>query len=214
MMQITVLVGILMFAAGALRLGFISNFLSKPIMLGYLNGVSIMLIDSQLDKLTGLSMEQTGLFRRIFEVFEKAGQIHLPTILLGIVSILFLFLFKRISVKVPSTLVLIAITAIAAKTFDFASLGMAFMPEIQNPYPSFMLPDLNLFVQHFPDILMASAAVMFVAYSSEIPVVQGFSKDTKGFDPNKEFYALGLAHVLIGFFRRLSGKRGRFADSR
>lgn len=202
MMLITVMTGTLMFAAGLLKLGFIANFLSKPILLGYLNGVSIMLIDSQLDNLTGLKMEQTGLFRRIFEIFEKAGLIHLPTLLLGIASILFLFLCKhllrKIPTKIPFQLLLIAITAIAAKIFDFGSLGIAFMPEIQNRYPSLMLPDLNLLVNHFPDIFLASAAVMFVAYSSEIPVVQTFSK--KGFDPNKEFYALGLAHLLIGFF--------------
>src|SRR5262249_40143788 len=57
-----------------------------------------------------------------------------------------------------------------------------------------------LFIDHFGQILFASAAVMFVSYTSAIPVVRGFSKDIKGFDPNREFYALGLAHVLIGFF--------------
>ncbi len=75
------------------------------------------------------------------------------------------------------------------------------MQQIQNPYPSFLVPDLNLFVHHFPSILIASAAVMFVSFSSEIPVVQAFSKDRKGFDPNREFYALGLTDVLIGFFK-------------
>lgn len=200
MMLITVMTGILMFAAGVLKLGFISSFLSKPILLGYLNGVSIMLIDSQLSKLTGLNIEQTGLLRRILEVFEKAGLINLPTFFLAIASILFLFLFKRVSVKVPSQLLLIAITVIAAKVFNFGSLGIAFMPEIQNTYPRLILPDLNLLIDYFPDIFFASAAVMFVAYSSEIPVVRAVSKDNEAFDPNKEFYALGLAHVLIGFF--------------
>jgi len=134
-------------------------------------------------------------------VFEKADLINLPTLLLGIVSIVFLYSVKKISVKIPSQLLLLAITALAAKTFNFGSLGISFMREIQNPYPSFMVPDLNLFVHHFPDILIASAAVMFVSFSGEIPVVQAFSKDKKGFDPNKEFYALGLAHLLIGFFK-------------
>lgn len=200
MMWITVTAGILMFAAGLLNLGFIANFLSKPVLIGYLNGVSIMLIDSQLDKLTGLSMEQTRLLPRIYEVFQKGGLIHWPTFLLGVGSILFLSLFKKISVRVPSPLVLIVVTMIAAKLFDFGALGIAFMPEIQHPYPQFIFPDLKLFADHFSEIFLASAAVMFVAYTSEIPVVRAFSKDNVGFDPNKEFYALGLAHLLIGFF--------------
>jgi MFS superfamily sulfate permease-like transporter len=75
------------------------------------------------------------------------------------------------------------------------------MRKIENPYPSFTVPDLNLFVNQFPDILIAAAAIMFVSFSGEIPVVQAFSKDKRGFDPNKEFYALGAADVLIGFFK-------------
>lgn len=201
MMLITVMTGILMFVAGVLKLGFISNFLSKPILLGYLNGVSIVLIISQLGKMTGLNLEQTGIFRRLFEVFQKADLINLPTLLLGIVSILFLYGVKKISVKIPSQLLLLAITALAARTFNFGSLGISFMREIQNPYPSFVVPDLGLFAQHFPDIFIASAAVMFVSFSGEIPVVRAFSKDKTNFDPNKEFYALGLADVVIGFFK-------------
>ena len=200
MMLVTVITGILMFVAGLLKLGFIANLLSKPILLGYLNGVSIMLIDSQLESLTGLHMEQTRLLPRVYELFENAGLLHWPTVLLGIVSILFLVFFKRISVRVPAPLVLLTVTVIAAKVFSFGSFGVAFMPEIQNLYPNFMVPDLNLLIRHFPDIVFASAAVTFVAYSSEIPVVHAFSKERKGFDPNKEFFALGLAHVMIGFF--------------
>jgi SulP family sulfate permease len=74
------------------------------------------------------------------------------------------------------------------------------MPKIHDVYPSFVVPDMGLFVDRFPEILLASGAVMFVSYTSAIPVIRGFSKDLKGFDPNKEFFALGFAHVLIGFF--------------
>src|SRR5829696_4627416 len=200
MMMVTVMTGVLMFVAGLLKLGLIANFLSKPIMLGYLNGVSILLIVSQLDKLTGLTLEHQGLFGRIFEVFQKAGLINLPTLLLGIVSILFMLSFNRLFTKVPAAILLFIASAIAGTIFDLGSLGITFMPKIQNAYPNFIVPDLKLFVDHFPQILFASAAVMFVSYTSAIPVIRGFSKDLKGFDPNREFYALGLAHVLIGFF--------------
>ena len=200
MMMVTVMTGVWMFVAGLLKLGLIANFLSKPVMLGYLNGVSILLIVSQLDKLTGLTLEQDGLLRRIAEVFEKAGLINLPTLLIGIASILFLLFFKRVLANLPAAILLFVITIVAAKLFDLGSWGIAFMPKIQDPYPRFVVPDLKLFIDHFPQIFLASAAVMFVSYTSAIPVIRGFSKELKGFDPNREFYALGLAHVLIGFF--------------
>ena len=198
MTLVVLMTGVLMFVAGLLKLGLIGNFLSKPIMLGYLNGVSIVLIESQLDELTGLNMEQTRLFSRILEVFEKAELINLPTLLLGVISILALFVSRRISGKVPFQLVLLIVTPILAKIFDFGSFGIALMPEIQNPYPTLRLPDLQLLVEHFPDIFLASAAIVFVSFLGEIPVAQAVSKGEK-FDPNKEFYALGLAHLAIGF---------------
>jgi high affinity sulfate transporter 1 len=200
-MMITALTGILMFTAGFLKLGFISNFLSKPILIGYLNGISIVLIVSQLGKLTGIQFEHTGIFLKIFEVFQKAALLHWPTLILGIISIIFLYLVKKISIKIPSQLLLLIITAIVAELFNFKSLGINFMQEIKNPYPSLILPDFNLFIQHFSDIFIASAAVLFVSFSGEIPVVQAFAKDRKGFNPNKEFFALGLADLFIGFFR-------------
>jgi high affinity sulfate transporter 1 len=212
-MMITILTGVLMFLAGFLKLGFISNFLSKPILLGYLNGVSVVLIISQLGKLTGIHLVQTGIVRRIVEVFEKSDLLNWPTLMLGIVSIVFLNLVKKISIKIPSQLILLIITALFAGLFNFKSLGIQFMQEIKNPYPSMIFPDLKLFFTHFKEIFIASAAVLFVSFSGEIPVVQAFAKDKKGFNPNREFFALGLADLLIGFFKGypISGADSRTA---
>ena len=200
MMMVTVMAGVWMLVAGVLKLGFIASFLSKPVLLGYLNGISIMLIVSQLDKLTGISLENDSIFLRIYELITKLALINWPTLLLGIASILFLLLFPRVLPRVPSAILLFIVSMIAAMLFDLGSLGISFMPAIQNPYPNFILPDPRLFVDHFSDIFFASIAVMFVAYFSAIPLVRGVSMDPRTFDPNREFYALGLAHVLIGFF--------------
>jgi MFS superfamily sulfate permease-like transporter len=212
-MMVTAFTGVLMFLAGFLKLGFISNFLSKPILIGYLNGVSIVLIISQLSKLTGIQLEHTGIFMKIVEVFQKFALLHWPTFILGIVSILFMYLVKKISVKIPSQLLLLIVTALIAGLFNFKSLGIDFMQKIENPYPAIILPDFKLFFSHFSDIFIASAAVLFVSFSGEIPVVRSFAKDTEGFDANKEFFALGLADLVIGFFKGypISGADSRTA---
>jgi|WetSurMetagenome_2_1015567.scaffolds.fasta_scaffold49701_3 high affinity sulfate transporter 1 len=212
-MMVTALTGVLMFLAGFLKLGFISNFLSKPILIGYLNGISIVLIVSQLGKLTGIQLTHTGIFLKVFEVFENVAVLHWPTFILGIASIVFLYLVKKISVKIPSQLLLLILTALVAALFNFKSLGIQFMQEIENPYPALILPDFKLFFAHFSEIFVASAAVLFVSFSGEIPVVQAFAKDKKGFNPNKEFFALGLADLVIGFFKGypISGADSRTA---
>jgi high affinity sulfate transporter 1 len=212
-MMVTALTGVLMFLAGFLKLGFISNFLSKPILIGYLNGVAIVLIVSQLGKLTGIQLKNSGIFLKIYEVFEKAAVLHWPTFILGIASIVFMYLVKKISIKIPSQLLLLIVTAVVAELFNFKSLGIQFMQEIKNPYPAIILPDFKLFFSHFSEIFIASAAVLFVSFSGEIPVVQSFAKDRKGFNPNKEFFALGLADLIIGFFKGypISGADSRTA---
>lgn len=201
MMLISVTAGLLMFVAGFFRLGFLANFLSKPILLGYVNGISIWLIVSQLGKLTGIDLEHTGFFQKIIEVFQKISLIHYPTFILAVVSILFLYFVKKISIKIPSQLLLLIFTVIAAVALDLESFGIVFMQPIKDPYPSFTAPDPGLFLTHYPQIFAASAAVAFVSFSSEIPVVRAFTGNSKTFDANKEFFALGLADVLIGFFR-------------
>lgn len=201
-MMITVMTGVLMFAGGLLRLGFISNFLSKPIMAGFTNGIAIVLIVGQFGKLTGIAVEHSGPFHRLLEIYEKAGLINMPTLVLGILSIAFLYLTHRISRKIPGPLLLLFITALVGLSYDFGSHGISMMKEIENPYPSFIVPDFTLFTEHFSDIMVAAAAMMFVSFSGEMPVVKGVVADTKEHvDPDKEFFALGLADILAGFFR-------------
>ncbi len=196
---ITVTTGILMFIAGFFKLGFIANFLSKPILLGYLNGVSIVLIISQLGKFTGVKLEHGNSLTGIWELITKAGSIHIPTIITGIAGLIILSLLKKISVKIPSQLILLVISIICAKVFNLEALGITFTGRIKNVYPEFILPDLNIFKENIKEIIMASAAIVFVSYTGEIPVGRAFTKDN--LKPNQEFFALGLADFVAGLFR-------------
>jgi high affinity sulfate transporter 1 len=198
---ITITTGILMFAAGFLKLGFISNFLSKPILIGYLNGISLILIIYQLGKFTGVKLEHGNSFIAVWELINKASMIHLPTIIMGIASLIIIRLLKSISVKIPSQLILIVIAVLSVKFFNLDTFGITLTQEIKNAFPVFILPDFNIFINHFSDILIAAASVLFVSYTGEIPVARTFSKDKSSFNPNREFFALGLADIVIGFFK-------------
>lgn len=198
---ISIMTGILFFVAGFLKLGFISNFLSKPILIGYLNGVSIILIISQLGKFTGINLEKSTSIAGLFEFIDKAGMTHLPTLITGIVSLILLYFLKKISFKIPAQLILLVISIICVQYLGLDSFGIKLTKEIKDAFPSFIIPDVNLFFEKFPSILIHSAALLFVSYSGEIPVVQSFTKNKSGFDPNKEFFALGLAGIVAGFFK-------------
>ncbi len=200
-LQISLMTGLLMFVSGFLKLGFIANFLSKPILLGYLNGVSLILIISQLGKFTGLNLEFSSSIKGVTEFISKAASIHMPTLIIGIASIILLKALKKISIKIPSQLILIVVSVICVKLFDLGSLGIKFTGEIQNPFPEFLLPDLNIFGQYYSHIIVAAAAMVFVSYTGEIPVARTFAKDKYALKPNREFFALGLADIVTGFFK-------------
>lgn len=201
MVLITITTGVLMFAAGFLKLGFIADFLSKPILLGYLNGISLILIIYQLGKFTGVKLEHGNSFIAVWELINKANLIHLPTIIMGIVSLAIIRLLKSISIKIPSQLILLIIAVLGVRIFHLDSFGIKLTEEIKNAYPVFVLPDLNVFINNFSDILVAAASLLFVSYSSEIPVAHSFTKDKYALKPNREFFALGFADIVIGLFK-------------
>jgi high affinity sulfate transporter 1 len=201
MVLITITTGILMFAAGFLKLGFISNFLSKPILTGYINGIALILIIGQLGKFTGLKLSGVNPIMELWDLFVKFEFIHLPTILTGLASLAVLTGLKKISSKIPSQLILLVMSVIFARVFNFGGYGIKLTQEILNAFPVFVLPNVNVFMNHYADILAASAAILFVSYTGEIPVARTFSKDKHALNPNREFFALGLADIVIGFFK-------------
>jgi MFS superfamily sulfate permease-like transporter len=79
---IALIVGVLCFVASLLRLGFIANFLSRPILVGFMTGISLSILGGQIGRLTGVKIEADGLFRPIFELATKVGQIHWPRLAL------------------------------------------------------------------------------------------------------------------------------------
>ncbi len=190
-----------MFVAGFLKLGFISNFLSKPILIGYLNGIALILIIGQLGKFTGLKLSGVNPIMELWDLLVKFNLIHLPTVITGIISLAILIVLKKISSKIPSQLILLLLSVVFARYFNLSEYGIKLTQEIMNAYPVFVFPDINVFINHYSEIIAASAAILFVTYTGEIPVAQTFSKDKNSFNPNREFFAMGLADIIIGFFK-------------
>lgn len=210
---ITITTGLLMFLCGLLRLGFIANFLSKPILVGYMNGISVCLIISQLANFTGVDLKTGNSFMGVWELITKIELINLPTVVLGMISLIVLWGLNKISIKIPAQLLLLIISVVCVVIFNLDSFGIGLTQEIKNAYPDFVLPNFNVYFNHLSEILIASAAIVFVSYTGEIPVGRTYSKEKNSFNPNREFFALGLADIVIGLFRGfpISGADSRTA---
>ena len=103
---LSVLVGALCLAGSILRLGALANFLSRPVLVGFLNGMALTIISGQLGKLCGFAVRSdTGFFLRITDFASKLGQTHFPTLIVGVFTLLLIYVVGRLAPRVPSPLV-------------------------------------------------------------------------------------------------------------
>ncbi|HMS65674.1 MAG TPA: SulP family inorganic anion transporter [Ignavibacteria bacterium] len=197
----TIITGLLFFICGFLRLGFIANFLSRPILMGYLNGVAVILIISQLQKFTGVEIKNSSSIAGLFEFIKGIESIHIPTAIIGIISLFLISFFRVYSKKIPAPILLILISIIFGSLLGLEKLGIKFSPEIQSSFPMPVLPELGLFRDYLPKILADASAILFISYTNTMLISRSLSKNKFAIDPDREFYAMGLSDFLSGLFK-------------
>ena len=115
--------GIVCIAAGLARLGFLTNFLARPILTGYLNGIAISIIVGQLGRLFGFQLESGGFFVVIADFLSKLGQTHWPTLAIGVGIFVLLRVLKRAGPRVPAPLVAVGLGIVLAVVLESRSTG-------------------------------------------------------------------------------------------
>lgn len=115
---IAVVVGVLCLAVWALRLGYLADLLSRPVLVGYLAGVALIMIVDQLPRLTGVSITGSEFFPQLLSFFREASQVHWPTVILAAVGLALLFASPHVSRLLPGPLLVLATAAVAAFGLD------------------------------------------------------------------------------------------------
>lgn len=207
---LAITVGVFCIIAGLLRLGVIAAFLSKPILVGFISGVPISIIVGQIQRLTGVRIEADGLFPPIWELIQKAGLVHLPSLILGGSLIALLLLLTHWRSPVPPPLIVVAASIAASALFDFSGMGIAVVGELPHAFPSLSFPiNSNLPVK---ELLLGAGAVWLVSFGSGIVGARSFgARDKFDVDANAELVGLGAANVAAGLF---SGFPVTISDSR
>lgn len=198
-LALTLAVGILCFAAGALRLGFLANFLSRPMLVGFLAGISISLIIGQLPRLTTVRLEASGLVRPIAEFAVRAGETHVPTLTVGLGTLIFLRLLRHAAPSVPAPLLAVILGIVASMAIDLEAQGVAVVGTL--PEIVFALAPLSLREVASLDFLGGALAIMVVSFGSGIVTARSFGmKSRSNVDANKELFGFGAANVASGMF--------------
>lgn len=207
---LALITGVFCIAAGVARLGFLTNFLARPILTGYLNGIAICIITSQLGTLFGFSLAPAGFFRTLWRFFSKLDETHGPTLAVGVATLALLLLLARLVPKVPGPLVAVVLGAACSAVFGFSEHGVRLLGTIPAGLPALRFPAIG--GGDWQPLALGAVALALISYNSAMVTARGFAaKNRYDIDANREFIALGVADIGAGI---LQGFAVSGADSR
>ncbi len=209
-MILTMITGVFCIVAGLARLGFLTNFLARPILIGYLNGIALSIISGQLGRLFGFSVEPAGFFRLLIDFVVKLGQTHGLTLAIGLAAFILLRLLKHVAPKLPGPLVAMALGIAASSFFNLGQHGVSVLGSIPAGLPGLLIPELG--GADLGHLMFGAAGLALISFNSGMVTARGFAvKNRYEIDSNQEFIALGVADLGAGL---MQGFAVSGADSR
>ena len=198
------------------RLGFLADLLSKPILIGYMAGIALIMIGGQLGKIGKIDIEANAFFGQVSEFIDKLQLAHSPTLILAILVLVFLFAFQRRFPNLPIPLIAVLLSTAAVAIFNLDDRGVAVVGEIPAGLPHFVIPQVS--VRDFSSLLASAVGIALVGYSDNVLSARVFAnRNNYKIDANQELLALGLANfgngLMQGFPISSSGSRTVIGDS-
>ena len=196
-----IVAGLVCLAAGLARLGFITELLSKPIRYGYMNGIALTVILSQVPKLLGFHAPGGGPLNKALGIAGAVidGRLHQATLGVGVGSLAVILILKRWR-SVPAHLVAVVGATIAVALFDLSSSGVEVLGELPRGLPMPRLPLIS--PSDLTPILMAGLTTALVAFADTSVLSRTYAAKLKRpVDPNQEMAALGIANLATAFFQ-------------
>jgi len=179
---------------GVLRLGFLANFISQPVLKGFIIGLALIIIIGQLPKLFGISRGSGDFFEQAWELITRLGDTQGLTLLVGILSLAVIVGLERAAPAVPGSLVAVAGAIAAVKVFG---LDVPTVGSIRSGLPSFGLPDIGL--ADAGGLAAGGIGVMLVAFAEGLGAAKAFATfGGQRIDANRELVALGGANLAAG----------------
>jgi len=187
--------------AGLARLGFITELLSKPIRYGYMNGIALTVLISQLPKLFGFKIESDGPLRNLWAIASAVieGKTNWITFLIGAVTLVVILALKNYK-RVPGILIAVAAATLVVGMLDLAARGVAVLGTLPQGLPSLVIPWITR--ADIVPVLIGGFAVALVSFADTSVLSRVYAAKTQTYvDPNQEMVGLGVANLAGGFFQ-------------
>jgi SulP family sulfate permease len=213
---LALLVGVLCLLGAAARLGFLADLLSRPVLVGYMAGVAVLMVVGQLGKVTRLPVDGDSVVAEVGSFARQLGQVHVPTALLAAGVLTFLLVAGAVLPRLPVPLVAVLLAAVVTAMFSLRDSGIQVIGEIPAGVPAPGLPSVS--GADILGLLLPAIGVAVVGYSDNVLTARSFAtRNDYRIDANSELLALGTANVaagvLQGFPVSSSASRTAIGDS-
>jgi MFS superfamily sulfate permease-like transporter len=212
---LALLVGAICLLGGVARLGFLANLLSRPVLIGYMTGVAIIMIASQLGKITGVAVQGDEFVDQIRSFGAKIGQIHWPTVVMAATVLLLLVALARWVPRAPGPLIAVLIATASVGAISLEASGIALVGQIPSGLPTPGLPPVAL--NDLATLIAPAVGIAIVAFSDNVLTARAFAaRKGEEIDANAELRAVGICNITAGLTRGFpvssSGSRTAIAD--
>jgi sulfate permease, SulP family len=194
---LAILVGAILVLASVLRLGFVANFISDPVLAGFKSGVGLVIVADQLPKLLGIHIQKAGFFRDLWSVVTHVPEASLLTVAVAIVMLALLFGLEHFAPKAPAPLIAVGVGIAASGLFGLQHFGVTTVGPVPRDLPSFVWPRLGLVDAMWPGAM----GIALMSFTESIAAARAFAKAGEPRPvPNQELLAIGAANIVGGLF--------------
>ena len=215
--MLALMVGVIMVLASVAKLGFIADLISRPTMIGYMNGLALTILVGQLPKLFGFSVSGENFIGDLTGFFQglAGGEAVVAAAAVGIAGIVLILALQRWLPKVPSVLVMVVLAIGATSLFGLAERGVSLVGELPQGFPPFMIPSLDF--SDFALMFAGALGIALVSLTDTISTASSFAaRSGDEIRGNQEMIGIGAANLAAGLFQGFpvstSGSRTAVAE--
>lgn len=192
---LALLVGLLCICCWVLRLGFVADLLSRPVLIGYMAGIGIIMVVGQLERITGVPVTGTTLPGELASFAAHVPEFHGPTLALGATALVLLFVVQWKWRHAPGALLAVILATLTVFAFGLDVQGIDIVGPVPSGLPTPSLPSLS----DFAELFVPALGVVLVGYTDNVLTARAFAgRNSHAVDANQEFLALGWANVGAG----------------
>lgn len=195
---LAIVTGIVLVLFGIARMGWVSNFMARPVLDGFIIGLAITIAIGQLDKMFGIEAEGSNTVGDLESILRQFPDWDVPTMIVGFSSLAALFLIHKYTPKIPAALAVVVGAIVLSALFGFEDIGIHIVGEIPAGLPDWGIP---LWPEGVPlaDLVLGAFAVTIVAYAESLAAAKTYArKHGNAVDSNQELIGLGVANLGAG----------------